>query len=73
MAIDSGYFAEDTNVPSNKRGCDYCVADRDGFRVAFGAYYISNNGGEWRLHTGHCKPREIRFCPMCGRELRRGE
>ena len=56
-------------------GCDYCEEDSEGYRKANGAFYISNpfRAGEWFLNTGHCKPRQIYFCPMCGRELPKGE
>ena len=52
-------------------GCDYCRDDADGYRVAFGAFSLHNpfHNGEWEISTGHCKPRQIYFCPMCGRRL----
>ena len=54
-----------------KDGCDYCREDADGYRRAFGAFSLRNpfHGGEWEIRTGHCKPRRIYFCPMCGRKL----
>ena len=56
-------------------GCDYCVEDSEGCRRANGAFWIAHpfHAGEWFLSTGHCKPRQIYFCPMCGRELPKGE
>ena len=52
-------------------GCKYCKEDRDGYRKMFGAFSITNpfHGNEWFVGTGHCKPRQIYFCPMCGREF----
>ena len=52
-------------------GCAYCKEDRDGYRGVFGAFSLSNpfRGDTWYIGTGHCKPRRIYFCPMCGRKL----
>lgn len=52
-------------------GCAYCKEDRDGYRGAFGAFSLSNpfHGDTWYIETGHCKARQIYFCPMCGRKL----
>jgi hypothetical protein len=52
-------------------GCEYCKEDSDGYRKMFGAFSITNpfHGKEWFINTGHCKPRQICFCPMCGRRL----
>ena len=52
-------------------GCEYCKEDREGFIRMFGAFSITNpfHGNEWFINTGHCKPRQIFFCPMCGRRL----
>ena len=52
-------------------GCEYCKEDREGYRKMFGAFSITNpfHGSEWLITTGHCKPRQICFCPMCGRKL----
>ena len=52
-------------------GCEYCKEDREGFIRMFGAFSITNpfHGNEWFINTGHCKPRQIFFCPMCGRKL----
>ena len=54
-----------------ERGCEYCNEDRDGYRKMFGAFSITNqfHGNVWNLETRHCKPRQIYFCPMCGRML----
>ena len=59
-------FAEDNNV-----GCKYCKEDKDGYRAMFGAFSLYNpfHGSEWLIQTGHFKPRQIYFCPMCGRKL----
>ena len=52
-------------------GCEYCKEDSEGCRKMFGAFSITNpfHGKEWFINTGHCKPRQICFCPMCGRRL----
>ena len=52
-------------------GCQYCKEDGEGYRKMFGAFSITNpfHGNEWLINTGHCKPRQIYFCPMCGRKL----
>lgn len=52
-------------------GCEYCKEDNEGFRKMFGAFSITNpfHGKEWFIKTKHCKPRQIHFCPMCGRKL----
>lgn len=54
-----------------ERGCEYCNEDRDGYRKMIGAFSITNpfHGNVWNLETRHCKPRQIYFCPMCGRRL----
>ena len=49
-------------------GCEYCNGN-SGFIKRLGAFYITRNS-EWYLNTAHCKPRQIYFCPICGRELR---
>ena len=52
-------------------GCEYCKEDNDGYRTMFGAFSIANpcHGNVWTINTGHCKPRQIYFCPMCGRRV----
>lgn len=52
-------------------GCEYCSEDREGYRKMIGAFSITNpfHGNVWNIETRHCKPRQIYFCPMCGREL----
>ena len=52
-------------------GCEYCNEDSEGYRKMLGAFSITNpfHGSEWFINTGHCKPRQIFFCPMCGRRL----
>ena len=52
-------------------GCEYCKEDSEGYRTMFGAFSITNpfHCNEWFINTGHCKPRKIYFCPMCGRKL----
>ena len=52
-------------------GCEYCKEDSEGFRRMFGAFSLVNpfHGKTWQIHAGRCKPREINFCPMCGRRL----
>lgn len=52
-------------------GCEYCKEDNDGYRKMNGAFSITNpfHGSVWNIETCHCKPRQIYFCPMCGRKL----
>ena len=52
-------------------GCDYCKEDSEGFRRMFGSFSLVNpfHGNTWQISAGKCKPREINFCPMCGRRL----
>ena len=52
-------------------GCEYCNEDSDGYRKMLGAFSITNpfHGNVWNIETCHCKPRQIYFCPMCGRRL----
>ena len=52
-------------------GCEYCNEDRDGYRKMIGAFSITNpfHGNVWNLEARHCKPKQINFCPMCGRRL----
>lgn len=56
---------------TNREKCDYCQEDAEGYRKMFGAFSITNpfHGREWFIRTGHCKPRNIYFCPMCGQKL----
>ena len=65
------YLVDNGVIVRNNDGCDYCKEDRDGFRTMFGAFSISNpfHGDEWFINTGHCKPRRIFYCPMCGKKL----
>ena len=52
-------------------GCEYCNEDSEGFRKMFGAFSLVNpfHGKTWQICAGKCKPRQIYFCPMCGRRL----
>ena len=52
-------------------GCEYCKEDSEGYRKMIGAFSITNpfHGNVWNIETYHCKPRQIYFCPMCGRRL----
>ena len=52
-------------------GCEYCKEDNEGYRKMFGAFSITNpfQGNVWNIEPRHCKPRQIYFCPMCGRKL----
>lgn len=63
-------IATDKKV-GDKNCCDYCQEDADGYMRMFGAFAITNpfHGKEWFLETAHCKPRNIFFCPKCGRKL----
>lgn len=55
----------------NHKGCDFCQEDSDGYRKMIGAFSITNpfHGKVWQIETAHCKPRQIFYCPMCGRKL----
>ena len=67
--LDNGVtFATDNNVGGK---CDYCQEDAEGCRKMIGAFSITNpfHGRVWQIETAHCKPRQIFFCPMCGRKL----
>ena len=57
------------------RGCEYCKEDIEGYRKMLGAFFISYSSfsDEWFINTGHCKPRQIYFCPICGREFKRAD
>ncbi len=52
-------------------GCDYCQEDAEGCRKMFGAFSIVNpfHGNKWYIDTMRCMPKQIYFCPMCGRKL----
>ena len=52
-------------------GCEYCKEDSEGYRKMIGAFSITNpfHGSVWNIETCYCKPRQIYFCPMCGRRL----
>ena len=52
-------------------GCEYCNEGSEGYREMLGAFSITNpfHGSVWNIETCHCKPRQIYFCPMCGRKL----
>ena len=52
-------------------GCEYCSEDCEGYRKMICAFSITNpfHGNVWNIETRHCKPRQIYFCPMCGRRL----
>jgi hypothetical protein len=64
--------------------CPYCHTDRDGFsqyipRVGTGNAFIYKHAsifGGWLLHIHWPRRAEmkiqIKFCPMCGRELKDG-
>lgn len=51
--------------------CSFCQEDREGFYAMLGAFYITNpfHAGKYYLNAHRCKPREIMFCPLCGRRL----
>ena len=52
--------------------CPYCKEDKDGYTLAFGAFYLLwDRFDGWCIHAGKCKPKPIRFCPMCGNDLRK--
>ena len=58
-------------VKRERGGCEYCKEDSEVYRKMLGAFFISYSSfsDEWFINTGHCKPRQIYFCPMCGRKL----
>jgi hypothetical protein len=71
---EQGYKdATDNNVGDKltPTGCEYCQEDAEGYRRMIGAFSITNpfHGKVWQIETCHCKPRQIFFCPMCGRKL----
>ena len=51
--------------------CPYCHEDKEGYVKSNGAFYLYYDRFEgWLLHAGKsCKPRPVKYCPMCGREL----
>ena len=63
--LDSGVTVQEMD------GCEYCNEDSEGYRKMIGAFSITNpfHGNVWNIETCHCKPRQIYFCPMCGRKL----
>ena len=63
--LDSGVTVQELD------GCEYCKEDNEGYRKMIGAFSITNpfHGNVWNIETCHCKPRQIYFCPMCGRKL----
>ena len=63
--LDSGVTVQELD------GCEYCNEDSEGYRKMIGAFSITNpfHGNVWNIETCHCKPRQIYFCPMCGRRL----
>lgn len=54
-----------------EKGCEYCNEDSEGYRKMIGSFSITNpfHGNVWNIETCHCKPRQIYFCPMCGRMM----
>lgn len=64
-------LADDGVTVQELDGCEYCKEDSEGFRRMFGAFSLVNpfHGKTWQIHAGKCRPREINFCPMCGRRL----
>ena len=66
--IDHAKPVTDNNVGDK---CDYCQEDRDGYRRALGSFFLANpfHGTVWQIKTTRTKPRQIFFCPMCGRKL----
>ena len=71
QAYKNGYEKGKQDAMKKLSGCDYCQEDADGYRKMIGAFCITNpfHGRTWQIETAHCKPREIFFCPMCGRKL----
>lgn len=54
----------------NQESCPYCHEDREGYIKSNGAFYLYYDKFEgWLLHAGKsCKPRPVKFCPMCGKK-----
>lgn len=54
-----------------QKNCHFCHEDREGYTQSLGAFHLSYDRFEgWLLHAGKsCKPRPIKYCPLCGREL----
>lgn len=69
--VESVPAVDAESVVHAQGGCEYCLEDSDGYRRGFGAFSLHNpfHANEWEISTGHCKPRQIYFCPMCGRKL----
>ena len=65
------YLLDSSVTVQEQDGCEYCKEDNEGYRKMIGAFSITNpfHGNVWNIETCHCKPRQIYFCPMCGREL----
>ena len=51
--------------------CEYCHEDKDGYTKSHGAFCLLYDRFEgWQLHAGKsCRPRPVKYCPMCGRRL----
>lgn len=64
-AIEQAITALQERIDREK-GCGFCKEDSEGYTTMHGAYYLHKN----ELCTGHCKPREINYCPMCGHKLK---
>ena len=53
------------------KSCPFCHEDKEGCIKMLGAFSLHNpfNAGTWYLTCGKAKPCEIKFCPVCGRNL----
>ena len=70
--IEDAYMELKNGVTVQEQdGCEYCKEDNEGYRKMIGSFSITNpfHGNVWNIETCHCKPRQIYFCPMCGRRL----
>ncbi len=58
-------------MPNELKSCPFCNEDKDGYTKTFGMFCLHQNKFDgWQLYAGKGKPRQINYCPMCGRELR---
>lgn len=65
------YLIANNVTVQEQYGCDYCREDFDGYVRMNGAFLIRNSYHRegWTISAGNVKPRQIYYCPMCGRKL----
>lgn len=57
-------------MPNELKPCPFCHEDSDGYTTMVGAFYLHKSPiYGWCLNAGKCKPRPIKYCPICGRNL----